>query len=278
MYVIISIIYLIAGLQSFLIYNHFKLEQYIVFSFIFIAFGLDTFLISYGFEDTPVELFVFIVYMMLFHYINLSLTNSPIIFSGIKWKGFIGFIGLGVLISFILEPNWDVMLYIRYLLSDILISYMGLEVVLTQRKIDIPHPTRKIKMGQIAWVLLGTMATLLGILRSTIFTYLSLDTLFNSTSVSIENSLILKSSLFVTLTYGLFGFIMLLIVFYIPESLVASKHQLMIVYELYKLIETENSKKRTSELQFHYFSVDYVKDYLESINFDKIIPKSNHEK
>lgn len=141
---------------------------------------------------------------------------------------------------------------------------------MTHWNLDIPHPTVKIKGGRLAWILLGLMATLLGVIRSITFSYLTWDSLFKDATVSIENSLISKTNLYVTLAYAIVGLMMLVIVFFVPESLIASKHQLLRVYELYKIIEKENLEKPSTDFQFHYLSVDYVKDYLDNINFDEI--------
>ena len=157
-------------------------------------------------------------------------------------------------------------LFVRYIITDLIVLYIGIDLVLTYSKVEFHQPTRKIRNGRISWILLGVMSTFIGLIRGIAFLVASIGVWSNQNTVSFSLPIIRSTEFVSTYGYGIFALTMLFVVFISPETLVMTRSQLLNVEKLYDIVAQLNKDQAEARHDKWTFpsSIDQVIDYCSS--------------
>lgn len=259
----ITLIFLLAAIQSFRIFRYLELIDYLYFSLVFVFFGLDALLIGLGYLDTIFELTCFLVYIFMIRLILSNLQESHSILESKIWIVTYSILSIFIFLSFIIENRFHIAIYFRFFFTDIIIFFIGYEIIKTYTSLKIIHKTKKTILGIRLWLSMGVIALLIGIIRGIAFSVAIIDHIVNMSQVSLNSEYITTTDLISTMGYGLYGVFMVLSIFYAPEVLIVTKSQLIRAARLYDaLLELDVDQDKP----FLKSSLDFLKEYLNEVS------------
>lgn len=269
--IIISSIFIIAGIQSIRIYSIARTIEFVIFSVVFLFLALDAIYIFGIFFNQFIDDLTFFVYMGLCYQLLYKVRE-------ITHKRQIMFFWIVFIITFVLDVFiWvfdklmsTIYINFSYILNEILIIYVGIDYFISYKNVKIVYNTKRTKFGRYIWMFVASLMIIIGLTRLFFYSLEIIEIISDRIWLEPVRMIISFLNTEIEITFVIIAIIFVITVFLLPEMFMITKPQIYSIMKLYSTAEKpqENIIQKDLSKLFLHDVIDYLEDVSRVFTFD----------